>query len=182
MRQTWCPLSASACNLVPRVFAGSRQLSAGPRSFPTLSPRIFSQMLGPIPRQFLWCIYSFLPKEQRPSPTWERLGTQQFSHYNSCTKRFSGLQSFSNVQASRFACHPGCTYRNRSMPVRQPWLLLPRISRFVASPSSGYASRPFRAIDGMGTFTPLDSQPCRLLPQAPAWESSLASSSFLLMR
>ncbi len=52
----------------------------------------------------------------------------------------------------------------------QPWLLLPRISRFVTSPSRGYASRPNRATDGVGTFTPLDSQPCRLLPQAGAWE------------
>jgi hypothetical protein len=49
---------------------------------------------------------------------------------------------------------------------RQPWLLRPRISRFVTSPSSGYASRSNRAISGVGTFTPLDSQPCRLLPQA----------------
>jgi hypothetical protein len=50
---------------------------------------------------------------------------------------------------------------------RQPWLLRPRISRFVTSPSSGYASRPNRAIDGVGTFTPPDPQPCRpLLPVA----------------
>jgi len=57
---------------------------------------------------------------------------------------------------------PQSSYRTSG----QPWLLLPRISRFVTSPSSGYASRPNRAIDGVGTFTPLDSQPCRLLPQA----------------
>jgi hypothetical protein len=47
----------------------------------------------------------------------------------------------------------------------QPWLLLPRISRFVTSPSRGYANRSFRATDGRGTFTLLDSQPCRLLPR-----------------
>jgi hypothetical protein len=46
----------------------------------------------------------------------------------------------------------------------QPWLLRPRLSRFVTSPSRGYANRPFRATDGGGTFTLLDSQPCRLLP------------------
>jgi hypothetical protein len=45
----------------------------------------------------------------------------------------------------------------------QPWLLRPRLSRFVTSPSRGYANRPFRATDGRGTFTLLDSQPCRLL-------------------
>jgi hypothetical protein len=31
---------------------------------------------------------------------------------------------------------------SRSLLSGQPWLLLPRISRFVTSPSSGYASRP----------------------------------------
>jgi hypothetical protein len=46
----------------------------------------------------------------------------------------------------------------------QPWLLRPRLSRFVTSPSSGYANRPFRATDGRRTFTSQDSQPCRLLP------------------
>jgi hypothetical protein len=46
----------------------------------------------------------------------------------------------------------------------QPWLLRPRLSRFVTSPSRGYANRPFRATDGRGTCTLLDSQPCRLLP------------------
>lgn len=42
----------------------------------------------------------------------------------------------------------------------QPWLLRPRISRSVTSPSSGYASRPNRAIDGRRTFTFQDSRLC----------------------
>jgi hypothetical protein len=45
----------------------------------------------------------------------------------------------------------------------QPWLLLPRLSRFVTSPSRGYANRPNRATDGRGTCTLQDPQPCRLL-------------------
>jgi hypothetical protein len=48
----------------------------------------------------------------------------------------------------------------------QPWLLRPSISRFVTLPCLGYASRPNRAIDGVGTHTPLDLRPCRPLPQA----------------
>jgi len=48
---------------------------------------------------------------------------------------------------------------------RQPWLLRPRLFRFVTSPNRGYANRPFRATDGRGTCTLLDSQPCRLLPE-----------------
>jgi len=53
----------------------------------------------------------------------------------------------------------------------QPWLLRPSISRFVTLPCLGYASRPNRAIDGVGTHTPLDLRPCRPLPQAgtPWW-------------
>ncbi len=43
------------------------------------------------------------------------------------------------------------------------WLLRPRISRFVTSPSSGYAHRPNRAIDGKGTCTLQDLRPCRPL-------------------
>ena len=42
----------------------------------------------------------------------------------------------------------------------RPWLLRPRLSRSVTSPSSGYASRPNRAIDGGGTCTLQDSRPC----------------------
>jgi len=45
----------------------------------------------------------------------------------------------------------------------RPWLLLPRLSRFVTSPSRGYANRPNRATDGRGTLTLQDPQPCRLL-------------------
>ena len=48
----------------------------------------------------------------------------------------------------------------------QPWLLRPSIARFVTLPCLGYASRPKRAIDGVGTHTPLDLRPCRPLPQA----------------
>jgi hypothetical protein len=48
----------------------------------------------------------------------------------------------------------------------QPWLLHPSIARFVTLPCLGYASRPNRAIDGVGTHTPLDLRPCRPLPQA----------------
>ena len=43
---------------------------------------------------------------------------------------------------------------------RPPWLVRPRISRFVTSPNSGYANRPNRAIDGRGTFTLQDLRPC----------------------
>ena len=50
-----------------------------------------------------------------------------------------------------------------SHDVGQPWLLHPRLSRFVASPCSGHANRPNREIGGKRTFTPQNRQPCRLL-------------------
>ena len=50
-----------------------------------------------------------------------------------------------------------------SHDVGQPWLLHPRLSRFVTSPCSGHANRPNREIGGKRTFTPQNRQPCRLL-------------------
>ena len=67
------------------------------------------------------------------------------------TARISRLQSFADVQAHRFARHPGRSYRH--ITLWQPWLLRPSLSRVVTSPCPGYAHRPHRTIDGMGTFT-----------------------------
>ena len=58
--------------------------------------------------------------------------------------------------------------------VGQPWFLRPSPSWFVTSPRPGYTNRLNRAIDGMGTCTPLDTQPCRLLPEH--WASAAAGS------
>ena len=48
---------------------------AGRRSFPTLSPRIFPQVPGPLPRRSPWCSCPFLPTGLRPSPCCNRVGT-----------------------------------------------------------------------------------------------------------
>ena len=45
----------------------------------------------------------------------------------------------------------------------QPGILRPGLSCFVTSTRTGYANRLTQAIDGTGTFTLSDSQPCRLL-------------------
>ena len=55
-----------------------------------------------------------------------------------------------------------------AVTVGQPWLFRPSLSWVVTSPRPGYAHRPNRAIDGMGTCTPSDAQPCRLLPERSA--------------
>ena len=91
------------------------QVPAGPWPFPALSPRLFPQMPGPIPRRFPWCILPFLPRGHRPSPRWNRLGTPQYPYSDFRTGMISGLQSFADVQASGFARHPGRSYRNGSV-------------------------------------------------------------------
>ena len=141
---------------------------AGSRPFPALSPRIFPRLPGPLPRRSPWCNHSFLPTGHRPFPSPKWVGTPQISRTTTSVRRlFTRLQSFANVQASRFARHPGCTYRR--VPIGTPGsrgfyvhaylgLLPPQAVDMLAVRN--------RAIDGMGTFTPQDSQPCRLLPDA----------------
>jgi hypothetical protein len=52
--------------------------------------------------------------------------------------------------------------------VGQPWFLRPSLSWVVTSPRPGYAHRLHRAIDGIGTCTLSDVQPCRLPPERRA--------------
>jgi hypothetical protein len=94
-------------------------------------------------------------------------GCGSASRFNPRTRlfaeRLSRLRTFLYVQASEFAHLPDRSYRC-AYGAGQPRFLHPGISCFVASARAGYASRPIQAIDGVGTFTRPDSQPCRLLP------------------
>ena len=65
------------------------------------------------------------------------------------TVAISGLQSFSYVQARRFAGHPGRSYRCAIAQGSRDFLR-PSLSWFVTSPRPGYACRPNRATDGRG--------------------------------
>ncbi len=89
MRQTKTLLSSSVVPS-PTGLCSLSSLTAASWPFPTLSLRIFLWMLGPIPRRFFWCIHSFLPRRQRPSPTWEWLGTQRYPYCNFCPEGFFG--------------------------------------------------------------------------------------------
>jgi hypothetical protein len=96
--------------------------------------------------------------------------------------RTGSALSYIHTATSVWACFRGCNHSLMFRPAGllatpiaptaaplsagQPWLLRPRLSRFVTSPCSGYARRLNRVIDGMGPFTPQDPQPCRLLPSA----------------
>jgi hypothetical protein len=68
----------------------------------------------------------------------------------SARNSISRLQAFLDVQASRFACHPGRSYRDGSKSIGQLWRLLPSTVEFVTLLHVGYACRLNRAIDGRG--------------------------------
>jgi hypothetical protein len=77
-------------------------------------PRTFPWMLGPLPRLSRWCSYPFLPTELRPCRNGYAVGSLAKSRTTASVRTvLSGLQSFLNVQASKFACHPGRSYRRR---------------------------------------------------------------------
>ncbi len=163
MRQA-TPLSRPS--VVPQS-VGLCQLLRAPAAtwpFPTFSLPSFPYVLGPLPRRLVGCPCPFLPTRHRPSPREERVGAPR-----------SPLQRLQEGRPLR-----GCSHSLMFRPVGllttpiaptaaahtvgQPWFLRPSLSQVVASPRLGYANRPNRAIDGIGTFTLSDMQPCRLLP------------------
>jgi len=133
-------------------------------SFPTLSLRIFPWMLDPVPRRYIVCSHLFLPRYHRPSPSEEWVGFPRF---------------VPRITTSRRPVFRGCRY---SFMFRPPSLLSPQIvptAAILPQGSRGFYVRAYRAllpphapdmltvriqvIDGTGTFTLSDSQPCRLL-------------------
>jgi len=110
------PLTASVLPL----YHESLQVAAAPagsRPFPALSPRIFPQVPGPLPRRSLWCSYSLSSHRTSafPCPSQGRQPTN--SHTTTSVRRcFSELQSFTHVQAPGFARHPGRSHRKAWFP------------------------------------------------------------------
>jgi hypothetical protein len=101
------PRTASLCRLP--------SASAGRRTFPAFSLRIALGVLGPLPRRLPWCMYPFLPTGQRPSPHAELVGAPQPPYPGTFRMEpLSRLQSCADVQARRFARHPGCSYHRAS--------------------------------------------------------------------
>jgi hypothetical protein len=93
---------------------GSMPVAVSPgweEDLPYVTLRIFPCVLGPLPRQLVWCIYPLLPTRHRPSPRSERVGASQSPYSDFSTAPFSRLQSFLHVQAHRFARHPDRSYR-----------------------------------------------------------------------
>ena len=108
------PLEPSAGALGARLCRVLRG-PAGAQAFPAFSPQSFPQLLGPLPRRFSWCPCPFLPRRPRPAPTWERLGTTHPCRTATAVRgACSRLQTFTPVQASGCARHPGRTSRRAS--------------------------------------------------------------------
>jgi len=69
-------------------------------------------MPGPLPRWLTGCAYPFLPLSHRPSPQVYWVGcTTTFRSTTSERGGLTRLQSFDDLQASEFACHPGRPHR-----------------------------------------------------------------------
>src|SRR5262249_11407471 len=110
------PSPTSGLGLMLVIFAGCYRPLLVNRSFPTLSLRIFPRMPGPLPRRHTECIYLFLPPCHRPSPTEDGSAYRFSPRTRFCAEAFSRLQTFLNVQASKFACLPDRSYRCATLP------------------------------------------------------------------
>ena len=151
------PRSRSLCRL--------RSAPAASGMFPTLSLRIFPRMPGPMPRRSHRVL---LPVSSSVSSAFPNRGVGRLPaltrEHDFSAERFSRLQTFLYVQASEFARLPDrsyrCAYRHRAAETftsGQSVLRCLRTHRIMLTVR-------IQAIDGTRTFTPQDSQPCRLLP------------------
>ncbi len=130
-----CPPCASG---FPRAHSLCRLLPAPAAQwpFPTLALPFFPYVPGPIPRRPPRCSRSFLPLEHWPPPNREWVGAVAISQQPLQLGRFSRLQSFTNVQARKFARRTGSSHPHYALfrIVGRPRLLRPRISRLVTCP------------------------------------------------
>ena len=154
------PRSKSLCRLY--------SVPAAHGSFPTLSLKIFPWMLYPVPRRSHRVLLPFLPRRHRPSPSEDGVGFP----LQSANHDFSRVRVFEAADIPQRSGLQVCSPPRSSLPLR----VSPQGSR-------GFYIRAYRAslpphapdmltvriqaIDGTGTFTPLDSQPCRLLTSPP---------------
>ena len=124
----------------------------------------FPWMLDPVPRRFTVCTHLFLPRCHRPSPSKEWVGFPHFVPRITTSRRsvFRGCR-YSLMFRPPSLLSPQIVPTAAATTAEQPGILRPGLSCFVTSTRTGYANRLTQAIDGTGTFTLSDSQPCRLL-------------------
>ena len=110
------------------------------------------------------CTHLFLPRCHRPSPSKEWVGFPHFVPRMTTSRRsvFRGCR-YSLMFRPPSLLSPQIVPTAAASTAEQPGILRPGLSCFVTSTRTGYANRLTQAIDGTGTFTLSDSQPCRLL-------------------
>lgn len=142
-----------------------RPAPAAQRSFPTLSLPIYPYVSGPLLRWPLGCLHPFLPPGHWLSPRLNRVGASQIPQQPlQLGSRFRSCSHSLMFRPARLLATPVAPTLT-PCDAGQPWLLHPRISRFVTSPCSGYANRPNRVIGGKGTRTPQKSAALSATPQ-----------------
>jgi hypothetical protein len=124
------PPPAGLCRFSP--------VPAGRGPFPTLSLRICLYVQGPLPRRLSWCTHPLLPTRHRPSRRCHPVGAVAMIHalatsawgtFRGCSHSFI----FKPVDLLATPVAPTLT----PLGIRRPWLLRPRLSRMVTSPSRG---------------------------------------------
>ncbi len=94
-----------------------------------------------------------------------KTGRRQQSPYSGFSTGFiTGLQSFANVQAPRFARHPDHSYPHENKRGSDGFYIRAEHESLPSRASDMLTAR-IGQIDGVGTCTPLNSRPCRLLPE-----------------
>ena len=142
-----CAKAGSSVSLCIRSDPQSLQVAVSPcciQLLPSVILQICPRIPGPLPRWLTRCVYPLLPLSRRPSPQVHWVGSTTILRSTTSERgTLTRLQSFDNLQASEFACHPDRSHRwpPMWMPGR-PWRLHPSRTRFVTSPRIGYASRP----------------------------------------
>ena len=148
------PTPSRRLRLAPYTTGLCRLLSvpAGRWPFPTLELRVFPWMLGPVPRRSceMHMLVSSLTTSAFPEKR-ERVGDHKNPLSDFRAGAFFAAVVIPNVLASKFACHPGRSYRcsqsdlqgSRGVYVRAEHMSLP-------SCASDMLAVRFRAIDGRG--------------------------------
>ena len=164
MRRSRSALPSFGLSLVRGVSAGCYQplLPAGPsRRYLCES---FLGCLGPY-HGGTWSAFTcfFLHVIGLPPYTIE-VGFPAFARQNDfLTDPFFGTAAI-RLSSGPQVCSPPRSFLPLRRPVaEQPRLLHPSRTYFVSSAGIGHTNHPIQAIDGVGTYTPRDSQPCRLL-------------------
>src|SRR5215510_1140626 len=122
-------------------------------------------MLDPVPRRYTVCSHLFLPRCHRPSPSEEWVGFPRFVPRITTSRRpvISRMQIFLDVPASKFALPPR-SFLPLHIRLQGSRGFYVRAYRALSPPHApDMLTVRIQVIDGTGTFTQSDSQPCRLL-------------------